>query len=83
MTVPEAAVDKNHLPPTWKYYVWGTWQIPSVETVSIAYRMQGTPNDQFWLRVLASNACHHRAALLRRHYVDHLLLPRPATWPAD
>lgn len=65
--MPEATVNKDNFFPAWKYKVRRSWQITTMEPVSISHGENQSPHDQLGLRILASNTRHQRTSLFRRH----------------
>jgi len=50
--MPEAAVNKDDLPPARKYEIGFAGQISAVQAVAISHGVNKTANDQFWPRIL-------------------------------
>lgn len=62
MTMPEAAVDKNHDPVLWKDNVWVAGQISSVEPEAIPEAMKQRPHRDFGSGVLGPHMPHDSTA---------------------
>ena len=72
VAVPKAAVNENHLPPTWKHHVRRTGKIVAMDSVSITAAEQQFPNLQFRRGVALAHALHSK----RRKFVDPLITSR-------
>jgi len=59
MSVPKAAVHKNHDITFRKYNVGLSGQIVPMQPKSETHSMQHTPYGDFWLRVFARNSTHY------------------------
>lgn len=62
MTMPEAAMNKDHDSVPWQDYVGRAGQILGMQSKSIARFMQQTADELFGARILAPNARHHSAS---------------------
>ena len=69
--MPEASVHQDDGIAGRKYQVGSTWQILVMQLVSQTSSMESLTKPDFGRRVLASDAGHHSAPHLRRHYVGH------------
>jgi len=62
--VPETAVDKDYFSVFNKDYVWFSWQILSIKSVSIPHAMNHRANEYFWLCIPVPNLGHVERTLL-------------------
>jgi hypothetical protein len=69
--VPEASVYKYRCLVFWKDKVGRAGQISGMEPVPVSHFVQGFPDGNFRLRILASDSGHHRTALFFRYYICH------------
>lgn len=66
MTVPEAAMNEDHLPAATKDDVRAPRQIPSMQTKPVAAAMQKAADPQLRTRISGADTRHESAALGRR-----------------
>lgn len=71
MSVPETAVNENYGAASGKNQIRRAWQVPAVEPVPEALRMQKAPYSHFWSGVLAPDARHHPAAGFAVYNINH------------
>jgi hypothetical protein len=71
MSMPEAAVNEDYSPMLREHKVRFARQALVMKEIAKASRMQALPNNQFGLRILAPDACHHPASYLSRNDVSH------------
>ena len=69
--MPVAAVDEAYGPEATESKVRSSREFPIMEPESKSPRMQCSSEDQFWLRVLAADACHHPRAGRLIYNVGH------------
>ncbi|MCS3729344.1 hypothetical protein FHR88_004401 [Bradyrhizobium betae] len=62
MAVPEATVDEYHGAMLGKHQVRPSRQTIVVQNITKAPCMKTSPDNQFWLRILAPDAGHHPAS---------------------
>ena len=70
--MPEAAMDEDDSMMFRKHEVWPTVDVPSMQPIPEAARMQGPTKNQFGLRILALNPGHHPGSGLFVHDICHL-----------
>lgn len=75
MPVPEAAVDEDYGPMSWKYKIGFTRQTLVVEDVAKSFCVKASPDNHFRLGILAPDACHHPASDFGRNDVSHRQKP--------
>ena len=66
MRVPKAAMYEDSFSTTGKGNVGFTRQIFAMKPITISHRVQASPNDHFWLGVLAFHSLHNASALFGR-----------------
>jgi hypothetical protein len=71
MTMPKAAVNEDRLPARWENDIGGAGQIPTMQSKSVAERMEQTTHRQLRGGVLSANARHERAPALWGPVVCH------------
>lgn len=69
MSMPEAAMDKDHRPQTGKNNVWFAWQIAAMKAKPEALAVQKAANQNFWFCISAAYPCHHPAS---RRAIDNI-----------
>ena len=74
MTVPEAAMHETDRSKPGEHQVRPAGELAIMKTVPVAARVQRTPEDQFGLRVLAADSCHHSRPYRSINYVGHELV---------
>lgn len=76
MTVPKAAVNKNHFPTLPEHKIWSPWKLTRLKAVAVAHSMHHAPDCQLGLGVLAADAAHTLAALRGVQCVGHVAIVR-------
>ena len=76
VSVPEAAVDKNHSAPPCKHQIRAAGQLPNMLPKAITHCVERTTDKQLGLSVNTANTAHLSAPLRRCHYVRHPNRPR-------
>ena len=66
MTVPEAAMNEDHLAAATKDDVRAPRQIPSMQAKPVAAAMKKAAHAQLWTRISGADTRHESAALGRR-----------------
>ena len=66
VSMPEAAVNENHFPPSPEYEVRPSRKFASMQTVAVAEPMNQSPNDYFRRSTCAADTGHAAASLLGR-----------------
>jgi hypothetical protein len=69
--VPKTSMNKNDFPQDWKNQIRSSWKILSMEDIAKPHPVGHTANEQFRLRILATNRRHIMTALFRGEYVCH------------
>lgn len=68
MSMPETAVDENHGAAAWKHNVWLSRKIANMQPEAVAASVNCASQEEFRLRVTASDPLHIKAA--RRRIMD-------------
>src|SRR5574337_416026 len=71
MGMPEAAMNEKHGTVAWKHKVRAAGQLPVVQPVAQAARMQTLPHQHLGPGVAPADAAHVELALLRSEHVGH------------
>lgn len=58
VTVPEAPVNEDYLSTSWKHYVWRTWQVLPVKSISVAPSEEHAPHDHLGSRIALAYLPH-------------------------
>ena len=71
VTMPETAVDKNHLTQARKNEVRLAWQVLSMKPKTVTKCMSNLAYDHLSFGVLAPDFCHAPAPLFRTKIINH------------
>lgn len=71
MLMPETPVDEDHCASRAEYEIWLSREIFPVKSIPVAKPVGKAAHDHLRLHILASNAAHILAALLRSEFICH------------